>query len=149
MIISATVKAWFHYNNLGRGQLRLTHNGAPLMNFLARTGSVGHDGKLKNSIPVQPWYLCTGPERPVESEEYAMYIPTEIGFGWKHRLWPIPVPAGHERMGGYLIHPDGRLPGTMGCIGTVGSNAMEWFYWMDTWFTDHNEIIIPLEVKVI
>jgi hypothetical protein len=149
MTISQKIKATFFYNNLGRGQLRLMDGDAVLMNFLSRTGSIAKDGKLQNALPVQPWYLCTGIEKPVKEEEYAMFVEGKVGIPWKQRLWPLPVPAAHERMGGYLIHPDGGKGGTLGCIGPQETNAMEWYYWMEAWFNNLEQIIIPLEVKRI
>jgi hypothetical protein len=64
-----------------------------------------------------PWgkgHLPDGPytiERPVLTDEKPMKDVN--GFGWKARL----VPNFKTERFGLLIHPDGNVPGTLGCIG--------------------------------
>jgi hypothetical protein len=53
-------------------------------------------------------------EAPVITDEKGMKDVN--GFGWKTRL----VPQFKTERFGLLIHPDGNIPGTKGCIGISG-----------------------------
>ena len=100
----------FKYNHYGHGHLELLQDGEVLRYWEARTGSIKPNGELVNAIPVGVW---TGIEQPVDTAESAMVVQ---GIGWKFRLW---TPEG--KWSHYLIHPDGGLPGSAGCIVLVGT----------------------------
>jgi hypothetical protein len=108
----------FAFNYRGYGDLVLFDNGNVVDRMLCRTGSISDEGLLVNSIALADWYLT---ETSVDTEEKAMS--TVVGIdGWKIRLYQM-EPNGDLLYTHYLIHPDGNLPGTDGCIGIQGTNA--------------------------
>ncbi|MEJ2392880.1 MAG: RHS repeat-associated core domain-containing protein [Gammaproteobacteria bacterium] len=60
------------------------------------------------------WYYMTGEEKPVPSEKDSMT--DTCGASYKFRLHP----QFKTDRSGLLIHPDGGVPGTSGCIGAKG-----------------------------
>jgi len=117
----------FDYNAKGFGDLVLRYKDDILGVWFARTGSIAKKGSgfyLKNAIDPKTWYLCRTPEVPHHTEEHRMFIKDMPGHAWKWRLWRYPVPQDHEITSGYLIHPDGGVPGTLGCIGIQKDNGM-------------------------
>lgn len=95
---------------LGRGILGLWHLSVPLLTVQARTGSVDGSGQLVNAIvPYERWIR----EKSQDTEEPAMVLG---GIGWKIRLWDKEGTS--FRFTHFLIHPDGGLPGSKGCIVT-------------------------------
>lgn len=155
-MIPESVRVQFHYNRVGLGDLILTVDDSELLRYTCRTGSIGLDMNLKNAIPVQPWYLCSGPEAPVKAEENLMFVKGCYGIPWKQCLWPIPEYSAHARTGNhYLIHPDGSKEhlkdgnGTDGCIGLVGSNGAPFYHYMRAHFAYPEPAIIPVEVCLV
>lgn len=102
----------FKTDERGFGKLTLHTDGFDF-SFDARTGSISTSGKLINNISSGIWTIK---EQPVDTEEIAMVV---AGIGWKARLY---TPEGNWSH--YLIHPDGNLPGTLGCIGIQKTNAV-------------------------
>lgn len=88
---------------------------------VARTGSVGVGGILKNAITPGVW---TVRDKSIDTNELPMQW--EMGKGWKVRLYSPDGVWTH-----YLIHPDGsalgvggRGNGTGGCIGIQGNGLL-------------------------
>lgn len=102
----------FKYGVRGYGDLILTRDGSFVRSWLCRTGSINAKGQLVNAIDPTDWQIL---KPSVETAETAMIID---GYGWKIRLYTEKGEYTH-----YLIHPDGNLPGTAGCIGIQGTNA--------------------------
>lgn len=73
-------------------------------------------------------YTVTGRESLAPSDRRPMTIGR---VGYKYRVLTndgspsIPDPRYQEPRSGILIHPDGNLPGTMGCIGIVGDENIQ------------------------
>ena len=140
-------KMSFEYNKTnGKGDLVLHDYDEIIGVWQAMTGVV-KDGKLKYNINPHTWYMIDKPQRPVESEYHRMYIKDKPGFGWKQRLWPIPVPRSHDPISHYLIHPDGNVPGTLGCLGLQGTNAPELYYFFKWIFTKEPSTIIQIKIS--
>jgi len=112
----------FWYNNLGRGDLVLVVNGDEVMKFPSRTGSIDHNGKLINALPVKRYYCIKPSEMPVGVEYDKMYVKGKEGSGFKIRLF---TELSEKAWTHFLIHPDGSYlnlhdgNGTLGCIGTM------------------------------
>jgi len=107
----------FDYDYRGYGLLSLYNAGTLADSVLCRSGSVNTAGKLVNCISPGDWWIK---EPPVVTDEPAMSVIAGTP-GWKCRLWKKRAAIyEHTR---YLIHPDGGLPGTAGCIGIQGTNA--------------------------
>lgn len=107
----------FDYNEKGYGDLilyRHTEETTQIMRYRARTGSVSKSLHLRNSIRPGLWTIKAP---PVMTKEVGMYI--KPGQGWKVRMW---TPEG--QWSHHLIHPDGNKPGTLGCIGIIGTDAL-------------------------
>ncbi len=115
----------FAYDYRGFGALSLFDGKKIVDNLICRTGSIGVDGKLKNAIAVGEWYV---PEQSVNTTEPAMSV-HKPSDGWKIRLYK-------KRDNGlyathFLIHPDGGLGGTLGCVGIQGTNAQGFRFEID------------------
>jgi hypothetical protein len=155
MPLSPSVRAYFFYSaKTGRGPLKLIVDGDEVISYFARCGSVGNDGVLKNATPLGMRYICDKPVLPATSELDLMTVKGQPGFGWKQRLWPRPVPVGHERIDGILIHPDGSKGnlrdgnGSDGCA-VFSHNGMEWYDWMADYWSKPEPLIIPIEIGLI
>lgn len=103
----------FHYSRRGIGDLQLRKSGEIDRYWTARTGSINASGELINAIEPGVWKIL---EMTTYTDEAAMIVD---GIGWKARLYTPDGEYSH-----YLIHPDGGKPGTAGCIGLIGTNAM-------------------------
>lgn len=99
----------FHYNDLGKGHLAIHKDVDNLLITPARSGSIDRDGKLQNVIKSGKWLVKTPHEK---TDEKGMKIKPD-DYGWKTRLYTDKGEYTH-----YLIHPDGNLPGSLGCIVT-------------------------------
>lgn len=108
-------------NERGFGRLVLHNDSLICFDQQARTGSVGLSGKLYNAIYNGVWM---GREDPVKTNEKGMYVDRPAN-GWKYRLWDPKGCRSH-----YLIHPDGNLPGTEGCIGMIGDDCLDLFAYL-------------------
>lgn len=104
----------YEYNRRGFGELRLMDSDSVVDQYTARTGSIRRDGKLVNAIPPDTWEIL---EMPVATTEVGMWI-AGPHHGWKVRLYR------HGKYTRYLIHPDGGLPGSKGCIAIQGTDAV-------------------------
>lgn len=110
----------FSYNREGRGYLRLLNGDVVDLQHYCRTGSINTAGKLVNALRPDVWYII---DAPVSTTEPPMVITK--GNGWKIRLWlRLGSSTRYERTR-YLIHPDGNLPGTEGCIGCIKTDALD------------------------
>ena len=103
----------FHFDRRGHGDLVLRQEGEAMREWTCRTGSIDKGGKLVNAIPVGIWKIL---DKPVWTNEPEMQIG---GIGWKARLYTAEGQFTH-----YLVHPDGGLPGSKGCIVTIGTAAL-------------------------
>lgn len=103
----------FDYNNKGRGDLLLLKDNEPVRAWRSRTGSINKKLELVNAIEATEWQILTPSEWTTES---AMCLD---GIGWKIRLF-----TAEGRFTHYLIHPDGGLGGTEGCIGILNTVAI-------------------------
>lgn len=141
----------FHYNFRGHGYLVLLKNNKPRKVWSARTGSIGKDGKLKNALKDQLWYLISKPVTAHKSEYDRMCILNVPGFAWKWRLWPIPCPRDHSysARSRLLIHPDGGKGGTRGCLGLLGTNAMELYKFGLLMYRENPNLLLKVDVKRI
>ena len=146
-MINQKYKLSFEYGNRGYGELILFRNDKIIDVWWSRTGSCNTENKLVNTIDPHLWYLISSPELPHESEYEKMAVLDRHGFGWKQRLWPIPCPAEHDPISHFLIHPDGNLPGTSGCVGIQNSNAIGLFYFFAWYFETHKNTIIGIDIK--
>lgn len=126
----------FHYDKRGHGDLTLYENGISIRYWAARTGSIDNSGRLVNAIPQGIWSIK---ERTVWTDESAMVV---NGTGWKVRLFD---PAGNWTH--YLIHPDGGLPGSNGCIVLIGTIGLPLKERIDVIIKQQHEI--KVEVKQI
>lgn len=106
-------KLEFLFDYKGYGTLKLYNDDKVEMQYAARTGSIGTDGKPKFQIPTLGTWTIK--DRPVSTFEENMYV--TFGNGWKVRLY---TPDG--RWTHYLIHPIQH--GTKGCIGLIGTDAI-------------------------
>jgi len=97
-------------HKLGRGVIELWHDNTLEFWASARTGSVSKELKLINPIHQADWWII---EKSVDTDEPGMCIG---GMGWKIRFWLKAGPM--YRHTHYLLHPDGTLPGSLGCIVT-------------------------------
>ena len=138
--MTKTSQFWFqfHYDSKGYGDIVLMDEMTCMGAWLARTGSIDRNGKLVNAIDPHNWFICNAPEK---TNEIAMYIPGLPGFGWKWRLNTIPEPADHESSP-YLLHPDGNLPGSLGCPSFQKTNAPELYHFAMWQFTQVPDGII-------
>lgn len=107
------IKLTFPYNEKGHGDLSIIQYGTVVRSWTARTGSINGAGELINAIEPGTWSIK---DPPVTTNEKAMLIE---GIGWKARLY---TPSGC--FSHYLIHPDGGLPGSLGCIAIIGTPAV-------------------------
>jgi hypothetical protein len=87
--------------------------------YVARTGSISKGDALINPLPIDIYVI---PEKTLPTNEAGMWI-GDASQGWKARLWRQ-QPNGTRIATHLLIHPDGGMPGTLGCIGIQGSNAI-------------------------
>ena len=129
----------FEYDYRGFGDLILANGGDTVDNLLCRTGSIRTDGALQNAIKPGTWYLK---DLPVDTSEPGMSVHVATD-GWKCRLFRKKG-NGYERTR-YLIHPDGGLPGTLGCIGIQGTNAQSFRFELDNAIKEMK--IVPVEIK--
>jgi hypothetical protein len=134
----------FSYDRRGFGDLtlmRVEHqdvieSSTELWRGAARTGSIDKTGKLVNALPVENWM---GMEPPVKTTERAMWIDKPEN-GWKYRLYRNV--KGVWTWTRYLIHPDGNLPGTEGCIGILGQNALELYEMLMSIHTEVDSVML-------
>jgi hypothetical protein len=110
-------KLTFEYDNRGYGELIVWQDEGVLDHWACRTGSLDAAGLLKNAIPCETW-LVKGPS--VATTEIACVVK---GYGRKIRLWRLI--RGMWTYTRYLFHPDGRLPGTEGCVAPIRSTPVE------------------------
>ena len=110
----------FFYGIYGFGDLRLLDGDVQIDDYQARCGSVGKDGKLKKPTPPGEYAII---EPSVDTTEPGMIMhPGDIG--WKIRLYRV-MPDGSLKFTHLLIHIDGGLGGSLGCIvipGTYGNS---------------------------
>lgn len=106
---------YFEYNARGAGEIVVEHDNGDRFTWSAATGSIGTYGNLKNAIAPGRWFII---DRPVATTEPGMV--TRKGEGWKARLYQ-PGADGQYIYTHYLIHPDGGLRGSLGCIVTPDS----------------------------
>ena len=139
----------FKYNRRGAGDLILLGAGKTMGIWPSRSGSIDKKGNLINVVAPKTWYLRTGPEDPVDNEYDKMYVKSAPGIGWKERMWTMPAPFAGETFSHQLIHPDGGLPGSLGCIVPQKSNAMGLFYFFQWIFDIHKGTVIPVDVSRI
>lgn len=104
----------FEYDLRGFGPLVMHYDFKEIRSWKCRTGSINKQGELINAIAPGTW---TGREYPRITDEVAMVV---NGVGWKWRLWDSNGNWTH-----YLIHPDGHVPGSLGCIVTLNSSATD------------------------
>lgn len=129
-----SLKLTFTYNDKGYGDLSIVQYNVVVRSWLARTGSINKQGKLINAIKPGNW---SGREVPVGTNEIAMVVD---GVGWKWRLWD---PDGNWTH--YLIHPDGNLPGSMGCIVLVNTAAIELRDRLRQYTMEYK--VVPVEIR--
>jgi hypothetical protein len=116
----------FLYDPQGFGDLVL-HVGDRIADRLkCRTGSRDADGALVHALPIGNYALT---DRSVATTEDGMYI-GDAAQGWKIRLW-LAHSDGTFEFTHFLIHPDGGLPGSLGCVGIQGSNAISFRHELD------------------
>jgi len=137
----------FEYNVEGFGDLILYYNNDVMGVWLTRTGSRDSRGILQNAIEPAVWYIVSDPENPVPSEYDRMFVSGQQGIGWKWRLWPYPVHRDHDPISHFLIHPDGNLPGTLGCLGIQNSNAMGLYHFAKAIYYQKPNEIIEVNIK--
>ena len=121
----------------GFGRLVMHNDSLMIHDYPARTGYISARGSLINAISSGVW---TGRTPPVMTIERAMWI-AGPDHGWKYRLWD---PRG--RWTHFLIHPDGNLPGSDGCIVIQGTDAPELFQTLTKIYTLQK--IIPVFIGV-
>ena len=106
----------FEYDNRGYGDL-IIYNGDTVVDYWeCRTGSIDKSGILKNTIDPTLWRIV---EKSVPTSEVAMVV---NGYGRKSRLYRVNDEGVHWTH--YLIHPDGNLPGSQGCIVPIQSTPV-------------------------
>jgi hypothetical protein len=121
----------FDYNDRGYGLLILDAPG-DRHEYLSRTGYIDGRGVLMCALPVGVYGLL---DVPVKTTEIGMWIDDEK-YGWKCRLWRSIAGTGKWISTHYLCHPDGNKSGTMGCIGTIKTNALPLFNALTKILTD-------------
>jgi hypothetical protein len=122
---------------LGRGRLQVWLDETVVCESAARTGSVDASGELVKWIHPGEWWILQPSQ---DTKENAMVIGN---IGWKIRLWEKEGPR--YRFTHYLIHPDGGLPGSLGCIVTP-TLCLELRETIDTILKDHQNKI-PLIIN--
>ena len=110
-------KVTFEYDKKGYGDLVVWQDDNELDRWACRTGSLDKTGLLKNAIPCEVWRV-KGPS--VATTEIACIV---SGYGRKIRLWRMV--KGKWAWTRYLFHPDGRLPGTEGCVAPIRSTPVK------------------------
>jgi hypothetical protein len=109
VVVRLRLNKWvveFQYNSTGRGDLTLREGNLVALSLPSRTGSIDVDGDLINPIKSGIWSI----------RDKSVYT-TESGMSWnglpgrKIRLY---TPKGNWSH--YLIHPDGGMPGSLGCV---------------------------------
>lgn len=123
----------FDYDRRGHGDLVLLKDNEPVRSWPCRTGSISPKLKLVNAIDPTEWQILAPSEWTTES---AMCID---GKGWKIRLWTA---DGHYTH--YLIHPDGGLGGTKGCLGIIGTLAIPLKELLDEALTKQHNIPVHI-----
>jgi hypothetical protein len=108
----------FDYDVRGYGMLTLRNNSLLLLQYMARTGTLGLDGCLTRALQPGKWSI-RGRAAVIDTRENGMWV-THPSRGWKARMWS---PGGQWTR--FLIHPDGGRPGTLGCIGIQNTDATE------------------------
>lgn len=103
----------FDYDRKGRGDLVLLKDNELIRSWPCRTGSINQKLELVNALEPTEWQILAPSEWTTES---AMCVD---GKGWKIRLY-----TADGRFTHYLLHPDGGLGGTKGCIGIIGTVAI-------------------------
>jgi len=127
----------FNYDHRGYGDLVVFSEQQQALKQISRTGSITQEGSLVNSIPAGTWGIRkTHP--PVDTAEVAMVY--RHGWGKKVRLFS---PEGEWTH--YLIHYDGGLPGTKGCIGLL-DNPKPIFAMIDQILLVQSEIALFINV---
>jgi hypothetical protein len=101
----------FIYDKRGYGSLVLEHADGTMNQWKARSGYVDTEGNLQHCIEPGTWYVLF---RPVWTPEEAMA--RTPGLGWKVQLWRDTGDLRQYTYNGFLIHPDGGKPGSVGCI---------------------------------
>ena len=107
----------FVYDERGFGQLQLHNDSLIPLEYRCRTGSINRDGELVRAIEPGPWWVVGN---PAWTTEEAMTITP--GKGWKVRMYR--EIDGSMIYHGFLIHPDGNVPGTLGCLGIQNDDAL-------------------------
>jgi hypothetical protein len=111
-----TYRIEFNMDGRGFGLLRLFNGDIIEQEYNARSGSIDNSGRLCNAIQPYPWAII---EPPVATDEQGMVITS--GSGWKVRLWL--ADSGAWMRTHTLLHPDGGLGGTAGCIGLIRNDG--------------------------
>lgn len=124
----------FEYDKRGRGELVLLKDDEVFRSWPCRTGSITPKLELVNALDPVDWQILAPSEW---TDESAMCIE---GKGWKIRLYTTDGRFTH-----YLIHPDGGLGGTKGCIGIIGTVAIPLKELLDEALT--KQLNIPVHVS--
>lgn len=127
----------FHYSDTGKGTLVIHRSCDDTKVFQARSGSIDSLGRLKNVIDKGVWWIL----KPHEfTTEKGMMIKGHKS-SWKTRLYNKNKNYTH-----YLIHPDGNLPGSRGCIVTPGI-SLDLRDIIDEMLKEVNEIPVYINVR--
>lgn len=126
----------FNYDQRGHGELELLQYDISERYWAARSGSVNQHGNLVNVIPEGLWSIK---EPTVWTDESAMVV---NGMGWKVRLFDSNGNWTH-----YLIHPDGGLPGSEGCIVLIGTIGIPLKEMIDRVIKEQQEIKVDVRRK--
>lgn len=118
-------KIVFMYDKRGFGDLICKSAGEAEVSIRSRTGSIGVDGKLKNALSPDIYWIRRKSEKPAKCEHEVMELD---GIAYKIRLWHYE--GGIWIFTHLLIHPDGSMKhhrdrnGTDGCIGTLSGASV-------------------------
>lgn len=129
----------FLYDEHGFGELVLCRGFVVKDRLICRTGSRDESGALVNALPYGEYSLQ---DKSEDTTEIGMWI-INPKSGWKIRLYKI-MEDGGAQFTHYLIHPDGGLPGTRGCIGIQGCNAGSFRVELDTIIQEKGNILLTV-----
>jgi hypothetical protein len=121
----------FDYDKRGHGDLVLLKDNEPVRAWPCRTGSINTKLELVNALEPVEWQVLSPSEKTSES---TMCL---NGEGRKIRLWTIEGKYTH-----YLVHFDGGLGGTKGCIGLLGTLALPLFDLLDEALKNQHNILV-------
>lgn len=114
----------FEYDKFGFGDLIIYgESDSLILSVGARTGSLDSNRALINAIPLGDWYIV---DDPVDTDEKAMLVNGKTGK--KVRLYRKDDNSNGFIYTHYLIHYDGNLPGSAGCIVIIDSRDYHAFF---------------------